>query len=79
MEGDVIVVDVKARHNTNKFGDKINSLQILTAYFTNNAVVLVQKSVDEKTNEIPVSQEMLELLEIEDKTITTDDLHCKNL
>jgi len=36
----------------------------LTAYVTQTGVVLGQKSIHEKTNEIPVFQEMLEFLSI---------------
>ena len=36
-----------------------------------------QKAIHDKTNEIPVFQAMLALLDIKGKTITADALHCQ--
>ncbi len=75
--GDVIAVDGKAIRSTSKDGQANSALQILTAYVTQTGVVLGQKSIHEKTNEIPVFQEMLEFLDIEGKVITADAMHCQ--
>ena len=40
-------------------------------------MVLAQEAIHEKTNEIPVFQEMLSYLNIEGKTITADAIHCQ--
>lgn len=44
---------------------------------TENGVVLAQKSIHEKTNEIPVLQEMLTYLDIEGKIDTAAAMHCQ--
>lgn len=75
--GDVIAVDGKAIRSTSEEGKANSALQILTAYVTQTGVVLGQKSIHEKTNEIPVFQEMLEFLSIEKKVITADAMHCQ--
>ncbi len=57
--GNVIAVDGKAIRSTSKDGQANSALQILTAYVTQTGVILGQRSIHEKTNEIPVFQEML--------------------
>lgn len=75
--GDVIAVDGKAIRSTSKKGKVHSALQILTAYITESGVVLGQKTIHEKTNEIPVFQEMLEIIDVKGKTITADAMHCQ--
>ena len=76
--GDAIAVDGKAIRSTAKKGKPKTALQILTAYFVESGVVLGQKYIREKTNEIPVFQEMLCQINIKGKTITADAMHCHN-
>jgi len=75
--GDVIAVDGKAIRSTAEKGKPKTALQILTAYFVESGVVLGQKYIHEKTNEIPVFQEMLCYINIKGKTITADAMHCQ--
>lgn len=75
--GEVIAVDGKTICSTADSGNPHRSLQILSAYMTDNGVVLAQEVIHEKTNEIPVFQEMLSYLDIEGKTITADAMHCQ--
>lgn len=75
--GEIIAVDGKAICSTSEKGKPHSALQILTAYLTESGVVLGQKSIHGKTNEIPVFQEMLDYLDIKGKTITADALHCQ--
>jgi len=77
VSGKVIAVDGKAIRSTSKAGQAHSALQILTAYVTQTGVVLGQASIHEKTNEIPVFQKMLEFLNIEEKIITADAMHCQ--
>ena len=73
----VIAVDGKAIRSTSKKDKPHSALQIITAYLTESGVVIGQEKINEKTNEIPVLQEMLEYMNIKDKTITADALHCQ--
>ena len=75
--GDAIAVDGKAIRSTAERGKPKTALQILTAYFVESGVVLGQKYIREKTNEIPVFQEMLCQINIKGKTITADAMHCQ--
>ncbi|GFH43484.1 ISAs1 family transposase [Lactococcus hodotermopsidis] len=75
--GDIIAVDGKAIRSTSQKGKPHSALQILSAYLTESGITLGQRSIHEKTNEIPVFQEMLEMLDVKGKTITADALHCQ--
>lgn len=75
--GEVIAVDGKAICSTAKPGNPHSALQILSAYMTSSGITLAQESIHEKTNEIPVFQEMLTYLNIEGKTVTADAMHCQ--
>jgi predicted transposase YbfD/YdcC len=73
----ILAVDGKAIRSTTEKGKPHSALQILTAYLTKSGVVLGQKDIHEKTNEIPVFQEMLNYLDINGKIITADAMHCQ--
>ena len=53
------------------------ALHILTAFDTENELVLGQLPVDEKTNEITVMPELIKLLDLEDTIVTADALNCQ--
>lgn len=53
------------------------SLHILTAFDTENQLVLGQLPFDEKTNEITVMPELVKLLDLEDAVVTADALNCQ--
>lgn len=75
--GEVVAVDGKAICSTAKPGNPHSALQILSAYMTSSGVILGQESIHEKTNEIPVFQEMLTYLDVEGKVVTADAMHCQ--
>lgn len=73
----ILAVDWKAICSTSEKGRPNSALQILTAYLTESGVILCQQAVREKTNEIPIFQEMLEYLEVKGKIVTADAMHCQ--
>lgn len=75
--GEVVAVDGKAICSTTKPGNPHSALQILSAYVTDSGITLAQESIHEKTNEIPVFQEMLTYLDVVGKTVTADAMHCQ--
>ena len=77
--GEIIAVDGKAIRSTGKKGRAHSFLQILTAYATESGVTRGQEAIsyEDKTNEIPVFQSMLDCLEVKGKTITADAMHCQ--
>ena len=77
--GDVLAADGKAIRSSGEEGKPHSFLQILTVYATESGVTLGQESIahEDKTNEIPVFQAMLDTLDIKGKTITADPMHCQ--
>lgn len=77
--GDILAVDGKAICGTSEPGKPHSFLQILSVYATESGLTLAQSSIesDDKTNEIPVVQNLLESLNIQGKTITADAMHCQ--
>lgn len=76
---DIIAADGKAIRSTGEKERAHSFLQILTVYVVESGITLGQEAIsnEDKTNEIPVFQTMLEYLNIEGKTITADALHCQ--
>ena len=75
--GEIIAVDGKAIRSTAEKGRPHSALQILTAYMVESGVVLAQEAIHEKTNEIPVMQDMLNYIDVKGKIITGDAMHCQ--
>ena len=75
--GEVIAVDGKAICSTARGENSHKALQILSAYVTDSGIILAQEAIHEKTNEIPVFQEMLTYLDVESKVVTADVMHCQ--
>ncbi len=75
--GTVVAVDGKVIRSTIEGDKAYTGLQILTAYITESGVILGQEVIHEKTNEIPVFQQMLEYLDLKGKIITADAMHCQ--
>lgn len=71
----IIAFDGKTICGSNDIHNK--ALHILTAFDTDNELVLGQLPVDEKTNEITVMPELVELLDLKDTVITADALNCQ--
>ena len=74
--GEVLAVDGKAICSTTKPGNPHSALQILSAYMTGSGIILAQESIHEKTNEIPVFQEMLTYLDVEGKLYRERETIC---
>jgi hypothetical protein len=51
--------------------------QLLSLFVTDTALVLAHVEIDDKTNEIPVVQKLMEDLNIADHIVTLDALHCQ--
>ena len=71
----IVVFDGKTVCGSNDIHNK--AMHILTAFDTDNELVLGQLPVDEKTNEITVMPELIELLDLKDCIITADALNCQ--
>jgi hypothetical protein len=55
----------------------VKARQILSAFAVDTALVLAHMEIDEKSNEIPAVQKLLEELDVAGKIITLDAMHCQ--
>lgn len=76
-DGEILAVDGKAIRSTSEKNEPHSALQLLTVYLTESGVTIGQKAIHDKTNEIPVFQELLEVLDVSGKTLTADAMHCQ--
>jgi predicted transposase YbfD/YdcC len=66
--------EIRGSHNAVQGSDAI---ALLSLFATDLNLVIAQRKVDTKTNEIPVAQEILQVVDIEGATVTADALHCQ--
>lgn len=71
----IIAFDGKTICGSNNIHSR--ALHILTAFDTDNELVLGQLPVDVKTNEITVMPDLIDLLDLKDTVITADALNCQ--
>ena len=75
-EGEVIAVDVKTlRHSYDKTTGS-GSIHMVSAWATQNRLVLGQIKVDKKSNEITAIPELLKVLELSGCIVTIDAMGC---
>ena len=73
----VVAIDGKTlRHSFDAFTDQ-KAAHVLGAFAVDEALILGHLLVDDKTNEIPAAQQMIEELGLEGRLFTMDALHCQ--
>jgi hypothetical protein len=73
----VIAFDGKAlKGSFDNFND-IKAKQVLSAFAVDTALVLAHIEIDEKSNEIPAVQKLLEELDVSGHIVTCDAMHCQ--
>jgi predicted transposase YbfD/YdcC len=76
-QGEIVAVDgKKLRRSYDKTLGK-DAIYMVSAWASENRLVLGQSKVDDKSNEIPAVPELLDMLEITGCIVTTDALHCQ--
>lgn len=76
-EGEVIAIDGKTlRHSYDKRADN-KAIHMVSAWATENRLVLGQVKVDKKSNEITAIPELLKLLELSGCIVTIDAMGCQ--
>lgn len=76
-KGEIVAVDgKKLRHSFAKEDSKA-AIHMVSAWASANGVVLGQRKVDDKSNEITAIPELLRTLEIEGCIVTTDAMGCQ--
>ncbi len=76
VSGEQIALDGKTICATAKAASEQEKVHIVTMYMTKNGVILGQKAVPDKRNEIPVVRELLKLFNLAGKAVTADAMHC---
>lgn len=74
---DVIAIDGKAMRATKNKLTGSSALYLVSAWCSSNQVVLGQSEVNKKSNEITAIPKLLDLLDVEDATITMDAMGCQ--
>ena len=76
----LICVDGKEQKGTGRLYNtdaKIRNLQTLHVYDASNEICLFSRPIAEKTNEIPVAQELLSSMNLKDCIVTFDAMHTQ--
>lgn len=71
-----IMIDGKAIKSTDAIKTIKKMMNIVTAY-TDTGISLLQKTVEDKTNEIPAVKELIEMLDVKGLVVTADAMHCQ--
>jgi len=72
-----IVFDGKTIRSTTKMDEYDQPLHILSAYLAEAGLTISQKTISEKSNEIPAMRELLKLIDVRGAMVTADALHCQ--
>jgi hypothetical protein len=70
LDGKILKGSFDAFHDT-------KARQVLSAFASDTALVLAHMEIDEKSNEIPAGQKLLEELDIAGHIVTCDAMHCQ--
>lgn len=71
-QGEVIAIDGKTLRRSYDKGDNKGAIHLVSAWASQNRLVLGQRKVDEKSNEITAIPELLKVLEIKGCIVTID-------
>src|SRR5262244_150894 len=77
LPGEWIHVDGKTLRRTRCQSRKLKALHVVSAWAGQTGLTLGQVAVDAKSNEIAAMQQLLELLDLRDKIVTTDAMGCQ--
>ncbi len=80
----ILNVDGKVARATGRYLDeeskkkKVQNLQTLNVYNSSDGVTLFSIPINDKTNEIPVAQEVISKMDLKNKIITFDAIHAQH-
>ncbi len=78
LSGKQICIDGKGIRGTREFGKRGNTcLTILSAFVSESKLVIAQKSVEKKSNEITAIPDVLAQINLKNTTITLDAMGCQ--
>ena len=77
LPGDWIHLDGKTLRQTRRPTTQLKALHVVSAWAGQTGITLGQVAVDAKSNEITAMPQLLELLDLRDKIVTTDAMGCQ--
>ncbi len=77
VRADVIAIDGKTHRRSHDRPNGKAALHLISAWATDNRLVLGQVAVDDKSNEITAIPQLLDLLDLRDCPVTIDALGCQ--
>jgi predicted transposase YbfD/YdcC len=77
LPGEWIHLDGKTLRHTGRPRPQLKALHVVSAWAGQTGLTLGQVAVDAKSNEITAMPELLELLDLHDKIVTTDAMGCQ--
>jgi predicted transposase YbfD/YdcC len=77
LPGDWIHLDGKTLRQTRRTTPQLKALHVVSAWAGQTGLTLGQVAVDAKSNEITAMPQLLELLDLRDKIVTTDAMGCQ--
>lgn len=77
LPGDWIHVDGKTLRRTRCQSQRLKALHVVSAWAGQTGITLGQVAVDTKSNEITAMPELLKLLDLHEKIVTTDAMGCQ--
>jgi predicted transposase YbfD/YdcC len=77
VPGDWIHVDGKTMRHTGRPTPQLKAFHLVSAWAGQTGITLGQVAVDAKSNEITAMPQLLELLDLRDKIVTTDAMGCQ--
>jgi len=76
-EGEVVAIDGKTVRRSFQTGNRKSAIHMVSAWACQNNIVLGQRKVNEKSNEITAIPALLELLELKGCIVTIDAMGCQ--
>jgi predicted transposase YbfD/YdcC len=77
LPGEVVPIDGKTLRRSHDRPNAKQAIHVVSAWSTNNGLVLGQVKTEEKSNEITAIPELLELLSLEGSLVTIDAMGCQ--
>lgn len=77
LAGDIVAIDGKTLRRSYQHGGRKGAIHMISAFSANQHLVLGQRHVSDKSNEITAIPELLELLAIKGAIVTIDAMGCQ--
>jgi len=77
LQDELIAIDGKALKGARKHAPEKNALYLLNAFATKQGVVIAQKAIEEKTNEITAIPALIDELNVCGATVSIDAIGCQ--